>query len=291
MRENIYYDWHRNRALNECHGCPYDQWTEMSDCSFAVHPKGFLVFLRPSQIAALDVACVDPTSVRRSANVAYHRRRFGVTLELLRRAGLAEKSAPKVLDVGCGGADITAEIHKAFPNAEIFALDCSIRAIECAVQTHPGIEYSLGDAYDLPYVEGCFDAVVCNNMWEHVPDPMRFLEGVRKVMKPCGHLVLSTPSRYRMSNLVRVLRGKPVGLMSPKHVTEYTVGQVVEQLRFGGFRIQHVDGRPLRAGGGGLRGFVKAWLLTPPVELFLKMVGSHHSLASTVFFLATKTSV
>lgn len=126
MRENIYYDWHRNRALNECHGCPYDQWTEMSDCSFAVHPKGFLVFLRPSQIAALDVACVDPTSVRRSANVAYHRRRFGVTLELLRCAGLAEKSAPKVLDVGCGGADITAEIHKAFPNAEIFALDCSI---------------------------------------------------------------------------------------------------------------------------------------------------------------------
>jgi SAM-dependent methyltransferase len=174
------------------------------------------------------------------------------------------------------------------PQATISALDCSLRAIECAVGLYPGIDFVVADAHNPPYPPQSFDGVISGNMWEHLPDPVRFLEAVRRVLKPRGFLVLSTPSRYRLFNLLRVIRGRPVALKSPNHVTEYTVGQVKEQLRFGGFEVQRVDGRITSSAFGGIREFVGFGLIAPWLRLWLKVTGSHHCLGDPAFFLARK---
>ncbi|MBK8401755.1 MAG: class I SAM-dependent methyltransferase [Propionivibrio sp.] len=110
-----------------------------------------------------------------------------MTLKLLEEALRSSSSTPCILDVACGEGVITSEIDKNFPNADVYGIDYSLSAIEAASALHNEIEFAVGDAYRLPYAPESFDVVVLNNIWEHVPDPLRLLEGIKRVIKPGGH--------------------------------------------------------------------------------------------------------
>jgi SAM-dependent methyltransferase len=49
------------------------------------------------------------------------------------------------------------------------------------------------DVTDIPYGEASFDWVICNHVLEHVPDDMRALREIWRVLKPGGRAVLQTP--------------------------------------------------------------------------------------------------
>ena len=54
-RKSKYYDGTRHRFLSETNGCKYEDWEDKSDdFSFAIHPKGFKMFLSPSQLKKND---------------------------------------------------------------------------------------------------------------------------------------------------------------------------------------------------------------------------------------------
>ena len=177
----------------------------------------------------------DPYSVETTqTRTPFHQRQFDLTLDLLRGLGHLDR----ILDVGCGEGHITAEIKRQFPKAEVHGLDYSLSAIRKAHITYPDISFSVADAVKSPYPEGKFDVVVCNNLWEHVTDPNGLLLRMKDALKPGGSVIISTPSRYRTANLVRAILGRREDsfFMSKYHVTEYTVGQVKEQLAYGGIR-------------------------------------------------------
>jgi 2-polyprenyl-3-methyl-5-hydroxy-6-metoxy-1,4-benzoquinol methylase len=192
------------------------------------------------------------------------------------------QGAPQILDLGCGQGHLTEKMRQALQTAEFSGLDYSVSAIEYAHDHFPGIEFAVGDACQSIYTNGFFDVVVCNNLWEHVPDPLSLLSKIKATLKPGGYLVISTPSRYRASNLVRVLAGKSVRFMSPHHVTEYTVGQLIEQLVYGGFQLKRIVSSPVYAKNpmGNVARSVFAMVIW--------LVGSHHQLEATVFYLAQK---
>ncbi|MBT8228697.1 MAG: methyltransferase domain-containing protein, partial [Bacteroidia bacterium] len=49
---------------------------------------------------------------------------------------------------------------------------------------------------DLPFEEGTFDIVVSSEVIEHVPDPLKAITEMHRVLKPGGILVLTTPNRF-----------------------------------------------------------------------------------------------
>lgn len=267
-------------------GCDFAEWpARHGQALFARHAKGFLVFLSPSELEASDeYAAADPYSVEARIDSDFHARRIDCTLELLRDAAGAagDTSELKILDLGCGQGHITARIKSEFPGAEVSGLDYSISAIDYAADRFPGIDFIVGNAYTCPYADDYFDVVVCNNLWEHVPDPLVLLGEIRRVLRPNGCVIISTPSRYRIRNLVRVLLGKPVVLVSAHHVTEYTVGQVIEQLAYGGFSLRRAYSQPIPVTGW------KVKLVKALARMALAMTGSHHQLETTVFYLARR---
>jgi 2-polyprenyl-3-methyl-5-hydroxy-6-metoxy-1,4-benzoquinol methylase len=267
-------------------GCALADWSRRyGQCRFARHPQGFPVFLAPARLdASNEYADADPYSVERNKENAFHVRRVEMTIALLREALAHAPQPPRILDLGCGEGHITEAIRKALDGVEIAGLDYSLSAIEYAHTHFPGIAFAVADAYESPYANECFDVVVCNNLWEHVPDPLVLLREIHRLVKPGGHLIISTPSRYRIGNLLRVLIGKPVAFMSAHHVTEYTVGQVQEQLRYGGFAIQRVASRPIAVSTARIK------LSRAILSRWLSLVGSHHQLESTVFYLARKAT-
>jgi len=295
MRENEYYDTEGGIALTSDQGCPLEEWRSgMTSAKFALHESGFPVFLRPSEIDDRDeYGEDDPYDVLDGSGemTSFHQCRLSGTVHLLEEATRRVGTCPKILDLGCGLGHITAQIQHRFPSAEVSGLDGSISAIAAAKEAYGGIDFVVADAYRPPYLPGYFDIVVCNNIWEHVPDPLRLLEAVKRVLSPDGVLIISTPSRYRLGNIARVLLGKPVKLISPHHVTEYTVGQVLEQLRFGGFDGK-VFNEPWRvAQSSGVVKFAVRKVVRPMVQGYLRMVRSHHSLGWTVFYIAQRRNL
>jgi ubiquinone/menaquinone biosynthesis C-methylase UbiE len=194
----------------------------------------------------------------------------------------------RILDVGCGEGHITARMREVFPGAEFSALDYSLSAIARANQLFPGIEFVVADACSPPYKSDYFEVVVCNNLFEHIPDPVRLLSALRRVLKPGGYLIISTPSRYRFDNLLRVMFGKSVRFMSAQHVTEYSVGQVFELLSFGGFTPVKTYDPPIRLAAADIKELIAYKILFPCLKLMLRAVHSQHSLEHTVFFSARK---
>lgn len=258
-------------------------FNKLENRSFGYHSDGFMICLDSDKIQVSDeYKNGDPHNFRKLLHNKFQQRRINCTLELLDSL-VPSLDNPKILDLGCGEGHITAQILKKFPHAEVSGLDYSISAIQYAHQHFKNIDFVVGDACDLPYSDNYFDIVVCNNMWEHVGDPLIILEQIRKVVKPLGYLLISTPSRYRFKNLARVLMGKPVQLLSKFHVTEYTVGQIKEQLSFGKFKVTNVYSVPIKHPNK-----ILDIIILPTLRTVLKTINSHHNLEDTVFYLAKK---
>lgn len=290
MRENQYYDWPHQKPLSEADGCKFEDWPQKhADFPFALHPKGFSIFLSPDGLAESDEYSEgDPHRVKKGLQNEFQKRRVACTLHLIELAVTDKSSDLKVLDIGCGQGHITCKIHEALPHAEISGLDYSLSAIDYAASHYPGIDFSVANVYQPPYLENHFDIVVCNNVWEHLPDPVFLLSGISRITKPGGYLIISTPSRYRLENLAKALLGKPVSFMATNHVTEYSVGQVIEQLRFADFTVEKVYSRPKKEKPRTVQEFIGYKIVKPIFKIFLRMTKSHHCLESTVFFLARK---
>lgn len=88
-----------------------------------------------------------------------------------------------VLDVGCGNK----------PYAELFDADRYVGIDLPSNLTRSSVVDSYASALALPFRAEVFDAVVCSEVLEHVPDPERLFREVRRVLRSGGHLVLTTP--------------------------------------------------------------------------------------------------
>jgi 2-polyprenyl-3-methyl-5-hydroxy-6-metoxy-1,4-benzoquinol methylase len=289
-----FFDWSKKRRLDRPgDGCTFAEWpAQFTTAAFAKHPGGFTVFLPPDKLACDEYAEGDPYGVETDIDNDWHRRRFTCTLGLLKKAVATRADEDlEILDLGCGRGFITAAVKETLPAARVYGLDYSLRAIEYAASRFRNVELVVADAYSSPFAPASFDVVICNNIWEHVDDPLAMLASVRRILKSRGYLIISTPSRYRVENLLRAVLGKSCLLISPLHVTEYSVGQVSDQLRWGKLDLVEVTSEKIKGEFSTIRLPVRVvfGVAQPILRMYIKAVGSHHSIEGTVFYLARRT--
>jgi len=120
----------------------------------------------------------------------------------------------EVLDAGCGvgyGTEMLAEAGA----SRVVGLDASEEAVEDAVfRAGASGEFVVGDLERMPFATRSFDVVVCFEAIEHVDAVDLALDELRRVLRPDGVLILSSPNRhvYMPGN--------------PYHVHEYTPGEL-----------------------------------------------------------------
>ncbi|RIL07885.1 MAG: hypothetical protein DCC71_01400 [Proteobacteria bacterium] len=112
-----------------------------------------------------------------------------MTHEHVHRYALAASllSGARVLDLGSGAGYGTRLLRAA--GARVVPLDLDAAAVRRA---EPGVR---GSATALPFADGRFDAAVCFEMIEHVPEPERVVAEIARVVAADGVALISTPDR------------------------------------------------------------------------------------------------
>jgi len=82
-------------------------------------------------------------------------------------------------------------------NAEkVIGVDYSAEAVEYSQKHYPikNLIFKVGDAQKLPLEDSTIDIVVSLETIEHLPKPELFIQEVKRVLKPGGVLIVSTPN-------------------------------------------------------------------------------------------------
>jgi 2-polyprenyl-6-hydroxyphenyl methylase/3-demethylubiquinone-9 3-methyltransferase len=133
--------------------------------------------------------------------------------------GMKPLAGLSLLDVGCGGGLICEPLARL--GGQVTGLDPATENIEAARRHADGqglaIDYVTGTVEELQGQGRIFDAVVCLEVVEHVPDVGAFLKSCAALVRPGGLLLLSTINRTMKAYLLAivgaeyVLRWLPVG--------------------------------------------------------------------------------
>jgi SAM-dependent methyltransferase len=158
------------------------------------------------------------------------------------------RAGERVLDLGCGEGAFCAQLASA--GIEPVGAEVAESAVARARERHPGLRFELVPAHGpLPFADAAFDAVWASEVIEHVADTARWLSEVRRVLRPGGSLLVTTPYHGRLKNLMLALAGfeahfDPTG----QHLRFYTrrsLRDTLEQFGFEQIEIAGAGGAPL----------------------------------------------
>lgn len=112
-----------------------------------------------------------------------------------------------------------------------------------------GIDARENDIMDgLPFADSSFEVVYCCEVMEHILGyPEDYMKELYRVLKPGGHMVLTTPNLHRLSNKVRFLLGK--NYLGPlvktydgtNHIREFDISELEKYLSNAGFNIKTLE--------------------------------------------------
>ena len=136
-------------------------------------------------------------------------------------------SGNNVLEVACGDGTLSEMMSK---NNQVTGIDID----DCDLQKD-----------SLPYCNNSFNVVVASEIIEHIWDCDRFLQDIRRVLKPGGRLIITTPNLASLGRRLMLLKGTspyvdnfiyPDEAGHIKHFTQKDFGYLLEK---NGFTVEN----------------------------------------------------
>jgi ubiquinone/menaquinone biosynthesis C-methylase UbiE len=111
----------------------------------------------------------------------------------------------KVLDVATGAGYVAAAAHGR--GAEVIGLDFSEQQVGLARKIYPGIEFRQGDAENLPFEAGRFDAVVMGLCLLPLPNAERGIAEALRLLRPGGYFASTVWAKPEDNPAFRIVLG------------------------------------------------------------------------------------
>lgn len=103
----------------------------------------------------------------------------------------------KILDIGCGDGVLTHLLAQ--ERAICYGIDLDKDAINFAIEKFKSLglvaDFSVQSCYSTNFDDNSFDAVISSDVIEHLQKPLFFLSEIKRILKPGGWGIISTPIR------------------------------------------------------------------------------------------------
>lgn len=152
-------------------------------------------------------------------------------------------SGKRVLDVGCSSGYLARPLVAS--GCTVVGLELDPRAAEEAREVCEDVLVGDVETMELPFEPASFDVVLCGDLVEHLRDPGALLARVRPLLRPEGHLVLTTPNVANWSLRLGLLAGRwrytERGILDRTHTHLFTRATLAETLERAGYRVETLD--------------------------------------------------
>jgi len=164
----------------------------------------------------------------------------------------------RIVDVGCGDGSATHLVKEVDARNTVIGVDWSATALAQARTRGLLVVQGGVESAGLPLPDACADVVIMSELIEHLVDTDAAVDEARRVLRPGGVLLLSTPNLAAWFNRglvglgiqpvfsevsLRGIYGRP-GHEVVGHLRLFTRRALVEFLTARGFRCERVQGAP-----------------------------------------------
>jgi 2-polyprenyl-6-hydroxyphenyl methylase / 3-demethylubiquinone-9 3-methyltransferase len=155
---------------------------------------------------------------------------------------------PLIVEIGCGGGIVSEAM--ASHGYRIHGIDLSAGSIAVA-QAHSTfnteqLQYTQGNAYDLPLKNNYADAIIMSDVLEHLDDLPKALAEVNRILKPGGILLFDTFNRTFLSWFFGIFGAQLLLGIVPNHCHDWDLFVKPKELDIllenNNIRLRHLSG-------------------------------------------------
>ena len=148
---------------------------------------------------------------------------------------LPSGAAARVIDVGCGDGRHIVEAARRGCFAVGLDYDSGeLRQARARIGSQR-VDLVVGDAARLPFREGAFDAAICTETLEHLPDDASAIREIARLLRPGGTLLGAVPSHFTEFVFWRL--SYAYSHTTGGHVRIYRPRRLFAQLAYSGLRV------------------------------------------------------
>jgi 2-polyprenyl-6-hydroxyphenyl methylase/3-demethylubiquinone-9 3-methyltransferase len=130
----------------------------------------------------------------------------------------------EAIDVGCGGGILSESLATA--GARVTGIDVAPRVLATAkLHLHDSgldVEYREVTVEDMAAENpGKYDVVTCMEMLEHVPEPASVVNAAASLLRPGGHIFLSTLNRTPLAFALGIVGAEHIARLLPRGTHRY----------------------------------------------------------------------
>ena len=101
-----------------------------------------------------------------------------------------------IIDLGTAEGKMLDIIKQKLPRTHCVGVEYNKELIEFGKNKYPNIEFFQGDIQSLDFTDNSFDVVMATAVIEHVPDPLKALKEAKRILRPKGILILTSPDPF-----------------------------------------------------------------------------------------------
>lgn len=158
-----------------------------------------------------NTGALNPYMIPIYAQLVYYKRLKFCLKAIKKHTRFPKEAAFKFTDIGCGFGVFMRIMGKEYPNAKLYGIDKREKEQlqhGAKLVNNKNAELIQGDALNLPYENNSFDIVLTTDVLEHVNDPIKGLNEIKRIIKPHGLVVILVPTELFLFKALRRLFGK-----------------------------------------------------------------------------------